>query len=298
MAKEIPIGSFVFTVALMCHGTILYRSPDFSHISRLISSKTTKVGCPTLFAAIDSVLDELHGLFYKDLNISTESIIEGHENYRTYPLLIEKLLFYDYYAYTEQANRILGINNKYEDGIYLISIHKKTENGLQNIEFGTESRTESRTGKKTPLNLLLPESWSKLGINLYNSSENSLTNQFSQVDKSVFKVPKKQLVRDFKLFIHKGRIQEIKLSTILELLLQYDVNHDNHTKGHTETQGEMHFFNVYDFTCNGFASSMTDIEREHFTEEFKELGQFETTLKYGGKKNTRKIIKKKTMKYV
>ena len=274
---NIPSGSFVFTLALMCHGGILYRSFNFSHVSRLISFKDTEVGCPTHFSAIDSFLDDLHGFFYKDLNITTESIIEGHKSLRTYPLLVEKLLFYDRENKFETINSWLGIKNKYEDGIYLISIHKKTVDGLENIKINA------------PLNLLLPESWGELGIKLYDSSEKSLTSQFKNTNSVPYK---KELAKDFKLFIHKERIQEIKISTILELLSHYGVNRENHTKSYSKKEHEMHFFNVYDFTCNNFASSMTKKEREQFTEEFEELGQFETTLKYGGKKNTRKIIKR------
>lgn len=268
---NIPTGSFVFTLALMCHGGILYRSSNFSHISRLISFENTEVGCPTHFAAIDTFLDDLYKLFYRDIDTTTESIINEHKTLSTYPVLVEKLLFYNHENYTEKINNWLGIKNKYEDGIYLISIHQKTEtDGLQNIKIDA------------PLNLLLPESWTKLGITLYDSSVESLTSQFRQ---QIFVSTKKELANEFKLFIHKGRIQEIKLSTILELLSNYGANN--------ETEKDMHFFNVYDFTCNNFASSMTNEERTRFTEEFKALGPFEITRKYGGKRNTRRRIKRK-----
>jgi hypothetical protein len=313
--STIPNNSFVFTLALMCHGSILGENTSFSHNSRLIAYKNIKMGCPIHFNGIDIILQKIHNEYNKDLHdTTTQDIISKHESLTSYPLLFEKLLFFNPNTLLEKFNSIFGIKNKHEDGIYLISIHKKTDKGLEKLHI------------ETPINLMLVNSWNvlseqKMDEHIYSlNTKKSLTEKFYNINeekhikkiqfnnsynrsKSVKSIEnlldnatlelKKGEVKNFNLHmeggleetedkkINNGRIIEIKLSAVLNLLKK--LNPNTELSSLSSESDTMNFFNIYDYTCNNFASSVSENEIETITEEYKLKSPFQISYNYGGK---------------
>jgi len=319
--------SFVFSFALLCHGSILYENNEFLTNARLIISKNTQLGNPTFFNSIDQVMTELHTTFYKDISTTTQHIIKTkHKNSRMVPLFYDKILYYDPQSLSDTMeylfSPIIG-KNKYEDGIYLFSIHKKTANGLENIEF-----------KNGPLNLMLASSWNTL-YEIFGKKNNLLSlsspkpistifrdfeieNHKKETSKTIFSklskdekqkmdatlnediiTKKRTSAEKYNFYMTpndktSSRMIEVKLSSLLRLLTQLNPNGSSYDKN---------FFNIYDFTCNGCSSILTEKEKEKMIDKFKDLDT-SMQISYGGvnsKRYSKKLAlrnKKKTRRYV
>lgn len=298
---SISIGSYVFTIGLFCHGLVLEPNTTFLPNSRIITNKNVQLGCPTFFNSIDEVMVQLRSLFDKNLEQNTQDIIiENHKNSIMFPLFYDKVLYFNPNSPTDAITSIFNMitsKNKYEEGIYLLSIHKKIKDNDPNNKVVI---FENIKVSDKPLNLMDTASWKildshfqKESTNLESLSKNELGILFRNIDTSSKTETeiineKKNIATTYDFHIDKesGRIIETKLSTIIKFLSQY---------GDGEIKNRR-FFNIYDFTCNGFSSLLNKSEREELEDKFKDLDT-SMQISYGGKRFATKN-KKKTKRYV